>query len=184
MNEKDTLVPYPSELGIRYAVKDWRDQVPDKFPDFPTRHLRAITKIVIHHTVTPPNNPDDSDHDWEGIIRSIYQYHTLQRGWPGIGYHYIITPDPAVYYVGDVHTIRACVAHMNTHVVCIALLGNYMTWEPPFKMLSVLRERIEYMRQWWPWIRKVVGHRDVAVVGHETACPGDTWIQWKRKLGV
>src|SRR5438132_1044004 len=41
----------------------------------------AISKLVVHHTVTQNNDPDPAQ-----TVRAIYAYHTRGNGWNDIGY--------------------------------------------------------------------------------------------------
>ncbi len=52
-------------------------------------------KLIIHHTATPNwlGTPDDAVTE----VRSIYNYHTLVKGWGDIGYHALIDPFGNIY---------------------------------------------------------------------------------------
>ena len=48
---------------------------------------RTVEKIVVHHTVsTNKYGPDDG----AGLVRAIYYYHAVTRGWGDIGYNYLV----------------------------------------------------------------------------------------------
>ncbi len=58
---------------------------------WPKRCLQ-VTKAVLHDTVTP-NNPSNP----AAVVRSIYYYHAVTRGWGDIGYNYLIDEQGRIY---------------------------------------------------------------------------------------
>lgn len=60
---------------------------------WPQEHTKDVEKIVIHHTAE--NNL--SDYDDPTLLRAIYYYHTVSRGWGDIGYNYIVGQRGTVY---------------------------------------------------------------------------------------
>jgi N-acetylmuramoyl-L-alanine amidase len=135
--------------------------------DYAQRPLSDVHYLVIHHSAV------DADTDALAIAR----YHVINNGWPGIGYHFVIHWDGQVDYVGDLKTIRYNVASRNREVVGICLEGNFMTQRPKDAQLESARKLVEYLRTIFP-AAAVVGHRDIAVPGWETSCPGDTYKDW------
>jgi hypothetical protein len=83
-------------------------------------NLARLKYFVIHHSVTP---------DWYGP-NEIANIH-LARGWNGIGYHFVITKDGVIHYVGDLGTWRANVANMNDKVIGVNLIGDFRDGRRP-----------------------------------------------------
>ncbi|MGH9001826.1 MAG: N-acetylmuramoyl-L-alanine amidase, partial [Acidimicrobiia bacterium] len=94
-------------------------------------------KLVVHHTVTPNDDPDPAS-----TVRAVYAYHTRQNGWNDIGYHYLVDAAGRVYEgrfarpyapgeapTEEDHEGRAVIgAHAKSHNVGsmgVALLGEF-----------------------------------------------------------
>lgn len=140
---------------------------------------RQPTTFVIHHTVTP-NNPADPAY----IVRAIYQYHALSRGWGDIGYNFLIDRQGNIYEGrkgGDGVVGVHAGGDYNYGSIGIALLGDYrsaqmtpamkealislMAWEADRFSIHPLESSYFVGRQF----PNVVGHRDLV----PTICPGD-----------
>ncbi|MGH8975252.1 MAG: N-acetylmuramoyl-L-alanine amidase, partial [Acidimicrobiia bacterium] len=57
-----------------------------------TPEFATPTKLVVHHTVTPNDDPDPAS-----TVRAIYAYHTRQNGWNDIGYNFLVDASGRVY---------------------------------------------------------------------------------------
>lgn len=157
----NTSVNIPS-LGDKFI--DYRQPIwGDSFNWVHNRALSLIKYLVIHHTVTSHDaTPDD--------IALLHK----ARGWLGIGYHFVITKDGRVWYVGDIGTSRANVADKNDFVIGIALTGDFTKHLPSDEQITSahllctgLIERIAQLKNW----DNVVGHKFFQA----TACPGSSW---------
>lgn len=80
--------------------------------------MRKITEIIIHCTATPEGK--------DFAVADIDRWHR-ERGWQGIGYHYVIYRD------GTVHTGRSvsqpgahCKGH-NAHSIGVCYVGGLAT---------------------------------------------------------
>ncbi|MGH9000010.1 MAG: N-acetylmuramoyl-L-alanine amidase [Acidimicrobiia bacterium] len=51
-----------------------------------------VSKLVVHHTVTPNDDPDPAS-----TVRAIYAFHTRSRGWDDIGYNFLVDHTGRVY---------------------------------------------------------------------------------------
>lgn len=125
--------------------------------------------FVVHHSVTGNNStPED-----------LAQIH-LAQGWSGIGYHFVITRDGVIHYVGDLGTWRANVGGMNDVCIGVNLIGDFRFGNVPsdaqYKAVNVLyREFVADSR--FPGIKgpgSVKFHREL----NATACPGDVNKDW------
>ncbi len=94
--------------------------------------------ITVHHTVTPNVDPDPA-----ATVRAVYHFHTVDRGWADIGYHFLIDQVGTLYEGrwsgtdgipahrpdGQVVT-GAHVGGFNAGNIGVALLGDLRT-QPP-----------------------------------------------------
>lgn len=155
-----------------YAAKDPTNEiVVDRLLKHETkvykmRQLNEITTIAIHHTATPATTTVDA----------IARYHVQTNDWPGIGYHYVILQDGYIYKTNYAATKSYHVGDANSYALGVSLVGNFIDSPPPQEQLDAARKLVQYLRETYPSIDEVVGHRDI--VGAQTRCPGDTYIDW------
>jgi hypothetical protein len=142
---------------------------------------------IVHHTVTA-NGPADP----AAIVRAVYHYHAVSRGWGDIGYNFLVDDRGNVYegrYGGERDgkiTQGGHALQFNTNTIGVALLGTYTSAadQPPPAMVDALEELLAIKAARYgiapssPVVLAdvrfpygVLGHRDV-LPGH-TACPGD-----------
>ena len=131
-----------------------------------SRAIKDITHLVIHHTVSPPDRP----------ISGIAAFHVNTRGWPGIGYHYVINDLGEIYQTNYLDTISYQTGGQNHYSVGIALQGNFQKESPPQKQIDATAKLVEHLRGEVPTITDVEPHRGMP--GQSTACPGNTWQDW------
>lgn len=147
-------------LGTRFV--DARNSAPDGPGEYSRVDSRLMKYFVIHHS-TGDRVAVSED--------SIDRYHSITRGWPDIGYHFIID-EGTLYYVGDVDTQRAHILDRNDEGLGICLTGEYARQAPFAEDLAVLRELIAVLDQYYGHQKQIVGHRDLMAPGY-TTCPGD-----------
>jgi N-acetylmuramoyl-L-alanine amidase len=128
-----------------------------------------INTIVIHHT----QSVDD--------IILIANYHVYTRGYPGIAYHWIIRPDGEICRTNPHNLITYGVAGQNSYTVHIALIGDFNKLYPTNEQIESTKRLIMYIKEDLD-IEHVVGHKDIAIAGWETDCPGNTWNKWRSRL--
>lgn len=122
------------------------------------RNMAVVDTLVIHHSASANNLTADD----------IHKEH-INKGWSGIGYHFVITPDGAVYTGRPVNAVGANVENQNSHIIGICLIGNFDVGsnKPTKQQLQALRELLAYLEK-IKHFKKVCGHRDLMA----TACPG------------
>ncbi len=172
--------PAPFRLGPPAWV-DLRGTLPGSDntpagPQYAKRTLEQIRYIVCHHSGI---NADSSA--WQ-----IADYHSHPHGptgeiWPGCGYAFVVRWDGSIEYATDILRCGYQVASRNTETLGLCLPGNWNDDVPGDAQLGGALELVTWLRSLLPWAT-VVGHRDVALVGWETACPGDTWDAWRSLL--
>ena len=157
-----------------------------------------ISKLIVHHTVTPNDDPDPAQ-----TVRAVYAYHTRHNGWNDIGYNFVVDQQGRVYEgrwarvyrpgeapTGEDESGRGVIgAHakaVNPGTAGIAVLGDYSGGVvPPGPALDGLVRLLAWKagrhgidpRGAAPFTAKdgsqrtfpnIAGHRDVG----ETGCPG------------
>ncbi|MFT7184177.1 MAG: putative membrane protein [Oceanicoccus sp.] len=148
---------------------------------------KDVDKIIIHHTASTKDLDDP-----EQLMRSIYAYHALSRGWGDIGYNYLVDSDGKIYegrYGGD-GAVAGHAAGYNTASVGIALLGNFEETPITADMMKGLMGLVfdqAVLHGIDPdgsstfrgdYIPNIMGHRDVSA----TACPGDVTYEYLPEL--
>jgi len=146
------------------TINDITDKLPKhKFRTYRKRFLDKIEYIVLHHTVG------------KGTPKAFAKYH-ISKGWPGIGYHFLIDKEGKVYQTNRLDTISYNVALTNTKVLGIAVIGNYETKNLNTKQKRSLTELVKLLRA-------LVGNKPV--VGHNkfraTLCPGKYITEYIKK---
>ena len=151
---------------------------------WPVSESPKIFKIIIHHTAeaTSERNPME-------IMRAIYAYHTITRGWGDIGYNFVVDKEGNIYEgrLGSREggmPVGAHTAYYNIGTIGVSLMGNFEIEEPAEKQMQVLTLLLAKLSRDYdvdPEGRSfylgtnasnISGHRDVTRDGHETACPG------------
>jgi hypothetical protein len=121
--------------------------------------MRSINAIYIHHSASPKST----------TVEQINQWH-LDRGWAGIGYHFVINGDTGKIEEG--RTIKKNGAHTkgyNRNSIGICVTGNYENemiskpaWESLHLLCSSLCDSYDISSS------EIHAHRDFG----KTACPG------------
>lgn len=158
---------HPQTLINRGKWHDYRQGIwGDSFNWSWVRKWSQLKYLVIHHTVTKHDaTPDD--------IALLHK----ARGWAGIGYHFVITKDGVVHYVGDISTARANVLNKNEQVIGITMVGDFTKHLPSDEQIRSAHDLCKYFLTESPSLptlsdwSQVVGHKDLQA----TACPGTSW---------
>jgi len=130
-------------------------------------------RIVIHHSASSPSVTVEDIHRWH-----------LQRGWNGIGYHYIIYPDGSIYrgrpeWTRGAHAWQDEEHEANSDGIGICLVGDFEIDSPTPQQIISLVWLIRDIWRRYPGI-PVIRHKDVM----PTACPGEKfpWEKLKKEL--
>ena len=148
---------------------------------------RRSTALMVHHAAAlyPTYHGIDD-------VRSVANYHSNTRRWPGLGYHVCLAQETqggaiARYNCSDLSLQRAHIAHRNDQFLGVACLTNFNDRSlhpggiPQEKWINALAETLRDLLEVYPDAR-ITGHKDEAVRGWETSCPGDAWHLWKPDL--
>lgn len=118
------------------------------------RLLSRIEYIALHHS------------GGGGTIEQYAEYH-VSKGWPGIGYHYVIDKLGNIFQTNYIDTISYNVGPQNPKVIGICVKGNYDKEKLTEKQKQALINLIGLLRV-------IVGYKPVK--GHyefkATDCPG------------
>lgn len=121
------------------------------------RGLDEIDMAVIHHSATESGNPE------------VYaKYHVHQNGWPGIGYHYVISKTGEIVKVNRLSTVSYHTSGQNTRSVGICLTGNYDTQSPPEAQIGACVRLIKYLEKRLGRKLDIAGHNQFS----SKSCPG------------
>lgn len=125
---------------------DWRSKLESR---------NATKYIVLHHRAG------------DGDAESIHKLH-LQRGYTGIGYHFYVRKNGAVYKGRPIGTVGAHCVGANYDSVGVCFEGNFeKEKEMTTEQIKSGRELVCYLKTLYQGV-KVVGHKDI----QSTACPG------------
>ncbi|NMC14553.1 MAG: N-acetylmuramoyl-L-alanine amidase [Chloroflexi bacterium] len=131
---------------------------------FPRQTTR---RILIHHSASP-----------DVSAATIHSWH-LQKGWSGIGYHYVIRSEGSVEAGRKVEMVGAHAGpEVNWDSIGICLAGNFMEYAPTTAQLFALVQLVAYLRDIYQTDLEVLRHKDVAA----TECPGDCFPWPEKKL--
>lgn len=141
--------------------------------------MRNLTEIIIHCTATP-NNWWDGKKTSEKVAE-VKAWHTRDRGWSDIGYHYLIDRDGTIARGRPMERDGAHVRGRNRGTVGISLFGGRdSTADGQFadnytpEQEASLRSLIDDLQNGHPSITKISGHNEYAA----KACPGFRVRDW------
>ncbi|MGI5245373.1 FG-GAP-like repeat-containing protein [Dactylosporangium sp. CA-139066] len=107
--------------GADEQVMDWRPQ-----------YATYVKAVAVHHTAT---GNDYTESDVPKILRSIYQYQTVSRGWGDIGYNVLVDRFGRLWEGRSGGLSRPVVGAQaggfNTGTAGIAMIGDYRTTAVP-----------------------------------------------------
>jgi N-acetyl-anhydromuramyl-L-alanine amidase AmpD len=119
-----------------------------------------IKRIVVHHAGVN-----------DASAESMATYHVRKRGWPGIGYHYVITRGGGVYKCQPLLVVSNHCGKYNREAIGVCLIGNFETRYPTPGQLEAGVELVaELAVVYHVGAACIQGHREV--VGARTLCPG------------
>lgn len=132
----------------------------------PSVEPREWSSIVLHHTATE-----------RGSVESIHETH-LERGWLGIGYHFVIgngngmddgEVTPTFRWREQLQGAHAGSEEFNEYGIGIALVGNFDKAAPSPAQLAAAKKLIAALsRDYAIPTDRILGHKSVKA----TACPG------------
>lgn len=176
----DALADGPAQqqfgpAGTIGVVGSLQNNAVSQYYPYAERPLANVRYLVIHHSAGNPVNPPASlaeghiNRDGGGV-----------NGYPGIGYHYVITGDGKIYRTQRLETHSFHVGGSTDGVsnngasVGVCLGGSFMgSAAPTTAQILSCRALVGWLRERLPGV-VVKKHRDF----NATDCPGDTWASW------
>ena len=154
-----------------------------------TPQYTAVTHLIVHHSATA-----NTSSDWAATVRSIWNFHTNDRGWGDVGYNYLIDPNGVIYEgrAGGDNVIGAHFSCQNGGTMGVCMLGTFTSVSPTPAALTSLKRLLAWKAgqrgidplgsAYHPGTRltlpRISGHRhgNPAVPDYActtTSCPGD-----------
>lgn len=141
--------------------------------------MRTLSEIIIHCSATRADWMDGKP--TSAKVAEIRRWHTKDRGWNDIGYHYLIDRDGTTVVGRPISVDGAHVQGRNKGTVGVCLIGGHGS-DPTDKFADhftaeqedALRKLLEDLQAKYPAITKVSGHNDYAA----KACPGFKVSEW------
>ena len=127
-----------------------------------------IKTIVIHCSDTP-NGREDTAED-------IHRWHTEERKWSGIGYHYVIEVKGKLSHGRPEYWQGAHASGHNKDSLGICLIGRDKF---NVEQMSILDNLIRKLMIKYPGV-KVIGHNEVS----DKTCPGFDVQEWLKQSGI
>ena len=183
------MSPTPTRLAIGKAeILDVR-HLYQKKPGGSTTRPRDIGRLrgfAVHHdgVIMEPGDRDYSgstlneDLDRLAVIYSV----GINNGWGGFPYHFVVSPNGRTFYTCSVGVFGAHVARRNHELIGIAFMGNFVHHPPGQQQLCAGGLAVLSGFVFTGALRDVRGHREWALPGEGTVCPGDTWWTWQHEL--
>ncbi len=128
---------------------------------------RQTSRLVVHHSASQDVTADD-----------IHRWH-LQKGFNGIGYHYLIRSNGTVEIGRPVDMEGAHTQGFNSDSIGICLTGNFMLTSPSGEQLNALIELVLELNLHYGQL-EICRHSDL----NPTDCPGVCfpWPQFRREI--
>lgn len=102
-------------------------------------------------------------------VQDVHRWH-LDRGWAGIGYHYLVRKDGTVFCGRPEDAIGAHCRDHNHDSVGICAEGDYTREQMPPQQEEAIIRLVRQLLRRYPGAR-VVGHRELVA----TTCPGQNY---------
>ncbi|MBI3619374.1 N-acetylmuramoyl-L-alanine amidase [Candidatus Peregrinibacteria bacterium] len=147
---------------------------------WPQSYSPNVRLLVIHHTAMTVTGETRSPLE---RMRALYQYHTVNRSWGDIGYHYVIDENGQIYEgrAGGDYVVGGHAYCHNIGSIGIALMGNFSVEQPTQAQTQSLQWLLIHLGEKYgvDLHRSVLFHGKILppIVGHRqllsTDCPGD-----------
>lgn len=130
--------------------------------------MNGISKLTIHHAAGPVVN-FTSESATADRLESIRKFHTGERGWGDIGYHYIVDRAGRVWEGRPIQYQGAHVRNNNEHNIGILVLGNFDKQSPSSAQVNSLYSTAAALsRQYKIKTKLVRSHQEI----NTSECPG------------
>lgn len=133
--------------------------------------MRKINKVIVHCSATKP--------DQNITAKNIKKWHTEERGFKDIGYHYVIRRDGTLEKGRDIGEAGAHARGHNLESIGVCLIGGIDKFNSPEQNYTAnqyytLKKLLDVLCVTFP-NADIIGHNNVS----DKACPvfnvGDWW---------
>lgn len=134
---------------------------------YESRKVDEIKLVVVHHSATQSGTPG-----------AFARFHVETRGWPGIGYHFVVGKKGELWRTNALTTVSYHARGHNRESVGVCLVGDFTEAPPSAVQLAALEGLLR-------WLvakllgRRIVFHRDVVAT---TSCPGAQMPAWVKRI--
>ena len=106
-----------------------------------TPQYTTVTHLIVHHSATA-----NTSSDWAETVRSIWNFHTNDRGWGDVGYNYLIDPNGVIYEgrAGGDNVIGAHFSCQNGGTMGVCMLGTFTSVSPTAATLNSLKRLLAW----------------------------------------
>lgn len=161
----DTEATPPVEITSTFRIKNIVNELPKGPGKYPVRDKSVINKVVVHHAAS------------DGVPKGFANYHIKSRGWPGIGYHFVISKDGIIWQTNFLTTVSNHVDNNNTRSVGICLVGHFDNELPSAVQIDALRWLIGALKEILPPF-EVRSHNEFS----SKSCPGKNMSEIMKEL--
>lgn len=134
---------------------------------YESRKVDEIRLVVVHHSATPSGTP-----------RAFARFHVETRGWPGIGYHFVVGKKGELWRTNALTTVSYHARGHNRESVGVCLGGDFSEAPPSAIQLAALEGLLRWLVAKLPG-RRIVFHRDIVPT---TTCPGAQMPAWVKRI--
>lgn len=136
---------------------DVTDSLPcSKKEEYSTRIPSRVDTLILHHS---------GSQSW--TVQDVANYHVKEKGWPGIGYHFVITQNGLIFQTNKLSSQSYHCKNHNFRSIGICCLGNFE--------LEEMNEKQEHALMMLLWTIgtnfkpiNILPHKDLG----PTLCPG------------
>jgi N-acetyl-anhydromuramyl-L-alanine amidase AmpD len=142
------------------------EDLPKGSGEYTKRDIAGIDRIMIHHSASP------TTHD--AYTFAAWHISESGKGWPGIGYHYVINRNGDIQQTNYLATRSYHSGSIsNTKGIGVCLVGNFNMIEATEAQVKSAKWLIRYLNHELNRKLKVLGHFEVM----DTSCPGSNFIK-------
>jgi hypothetical protein len=159
---------WQQSVKVNYIV----DELP-RNGEYPLRDLDKVDRIILHHAGCCCHDNCNAE--------MYANVHINERGWAGIGYHFVIEKDAKLYQTNDINRASTHTQQNNMRGIGVCLSGDFTQEKLPSDMRKTLIKTLKYLRRKYD-IKEVWMHRDF----HTTICPAisdNEFIEIIKKAG-
>lgn len=123
------------------------------------RNISVIDDITIHHAASSKT----------ATAYDFAEHHIKNKGWPGIGYHFVIDRQGRIYQTNNITDYSYHNGYDNKGAIGICMVGNLDEYPPTEKQYNSTIYICRLLRQVYK-IKTCTGHKEYP--GASTVCPG------------